>query len=335
MVRSVASAMQRIVYAALLAALCLPSLGGCAWWSDKQNLLALRPTPGRPAGLPADEQLFRPGDERWLAPVATAAGTTAGGPQQLALWWLPHAQADAPTLLYLHGTFRNLYQNLSKINALREAGFSVLAVDYRGWGDSSALVPDEASITADAALAWAELQRRQPLAARRVIFGHSMGGAVAVRLASGLQGKGSANQAGADYAALVLESTFTRMPDVASAAGFWGRVAGSVTTLQFDSLSRIARINAPVLMLHGTADRTVPVELGRQLRDAAPPQLTAQLRWVEVPGGSHSRLHEDAPAVYFEALQTLQAQLLQNAATEPDLDTRRAVPRTPPRERSP
>jgi pimeloyl-ACP methyl ester carboxylesterase len=90
------------------------------------------------------------------------------------------------------------------------------------------------------------------------------------------------------------------MPDVAAEAGFWGRVAASVTTLEFDSLSRIGTIRAPLLMLHGTADKTVPVALGRRLRDAAPPGVT----WVEVPGGSHSRLHEEAAALYQATMHT-------------------------------
>lgn len=277
-------------------------LGGCAWLDVQQRQLALRPSPGRPAGFEpgtaAEQARFRPGDERWTVQVpAMPAGevsATAPRTEALALWWLPHPDPAAPTLLYLHGTFRSLYRNLPKIDALRELGFAVLAVDYRGWGDSAAIVPSEASITADAAVAWAELQRRQPLPQRRVIFGHSMGGAVAVTLASGLRG-------GRDYAALVLESTFTRLPDVAAAAGFWGRVAGSLTTLEFDSLSRIARIDAPLLMLHGSADTTVPVELGRRLRDAAPPGV----RWVEVPGGTHSRLHSEAPDAYRRAFTEL------------------------------
>lgn len=281
------------------ALLCAALLSGCAWLDLQQRQAALRPTPGRPAGFEpgsaAEQARFRPGDQRWTVqvPAAEAAGD-ASKTETLALWWLPHAKADAPTLLYLHGTFRNLYQNLSKIDALRDAGFAVLAVDYRGWGDSTAIVPSEASINADAAVAWAELQRRQPLPQRRVIFGHSMGGAVAVRLASQLHG-------GRDYAALVLESTFTRMPDVAAEAGFWGRVLATLTTLQFDSLSRIARIDAPLLMLHGTADKTVPINLGRRLRDAAPPDV----RWVEIAGGSHSRLHTEAPERYRQVFQEL------------------------------
>lgn len=280
----------------------LMSLGGCAWLDVQQRQAALRPSPGRPAGFEpgsaAFQAHFRPGDERWTVQVPAAdVAADAAGPartEALALWWLPQPDPAAPTLLYLHGTFRNLYRNLPKIDALRALGFAVLAVDYRGWGDSAAIVPSEATINADAAVAWAELQRRQPVPQRRVIFGHSMGGAVAVTLASGLHG-------GRDYAALVLESTFTRMPDVAAAAGFWGRVAGSLTTLEFDSLSRIGRIDAPLLMLHGSADTTVPVELGRRLRDAAAPGV----RWVEVPGGSHSRLHSEAPEAYRRAFAEL------------------------------
>ena len=265
-------------------------LGGCAWLSAKQSELALRPTPGRPAAFAVDTAGLRPGDLRFAVPVAQGSGTK----QQLALWWLPHADPQAPTLLYLHGTFRNLYQNLSKIEALREAGFAIVAVDYRGWGDSTAIVPTEATIDADVQQAWAELQRRQPLPGRRVIFGHSMGGAVAVTLASGLRG-------GVDYGALVLESTFTRMPDVAAEAGFWGRVAAGLTTLQFNSLAKIGRVDAPILMLHGDADRTVPIALGRRLRDAARPGV----RWVEVPGGTHSQLHAQAPELYRRAFDNL------------------------------
>jgi uncharacterized protein len=274
------------------------ALTGCAWLDEKQNLLALRPTPGRPAAFSVDGTGLLPGDQRYTVPVPALLASPGGTPEQLAIWWLPHANPQAPALLYLHGTFRNLYQNLSKINALREAGFAVLAVDYRGWGDSTPITPTEASINADALRAWGQLQLRQPNAARRVIFGHSMGGAVAVTLASGLRG-------GQDYGALALESTFTRLPDVAASAGFWGRVVSTFISLDFNSAAKIDRIDAPILMLHGSADTTVPVALGRALRDAAPPGV----RWVEVPGGTHSALHTQAAAVYQQAFAELIQQL--------------------------
>lgn len=282
-------------------------LAGCAWLSAKQSQLALRPSPGRPANVAPDSQLFGPADERWLVPVAPTRMPRVpmpSQPDQLALWWIPSPEPGAPTLLYLHGTFRSLYRNLPKIQALRDAGFSVLAVDYRGWGDSTVIVPDEETIAADARTAWAELRRRQPVPGRRVIFGHSMGGAVAVRLASSLRWQH-------DYGALVVESSFTRMSEVAGEAGFWGRVAAWLTTLEFNAVARMRRVDAPVLLLHGTADRTVPITLGRRLRDEA---LRAQpepgrVRWVELPGGTHSQLHTEFKDVYTATFRDLAQRL--------------------------
>ena len=282
-----------LVFAPVLA------LQACATLEAKQSQLALRPTPGRPAGLPDDTVLFRPGDQRRLVAVASA---DPAAPELLALWWLPHPDPQAPTLLYLHGTLRNLYRNLPKIDALRDAGFAVVAVDYRGWGESTPITPSEQTINTDVEVAWSELVRRQPDAGRRVIFGHSMGGAAAVTLASRLRHR-------VDYGALVLESTFTRLPDVAAAAGFWGRIGATLTTLEFDSLAKIGRVDAPVLMLHGSADMTVPVELGRRLRDAAP----AGVRWVEVPGGTHSQLHREAPELYRQTMKSLMNELTRAA----------------------
>ncbi|MCU0967325.1 MAG: lysophospholipase [Rubrivivax sp.] len=281
---------RRAALAALLGAAATST--GCAWLVEQQNRAALRPTTKRPAHLPDDDLLFRPGDVRERVPVPAGPHGPPGAQHELSLWWLPHEDSSAPALLYLHGTFRNLWGNWPKIDAQRRAGFSVLAVDYRGWGESTPIVPDEESIAADTRRAWDELRARQPDPARRWIFGHSMGGAAAVRLAAGLRG-------GVDYAGLILESTFTRMPDIAAAVGFWGRVAAQVTTLEFDSLSRIGRIDAPILMMHGTADDTVPIALGRRLRDAAPPGV----RWVEFEGGNHSWLHRDFPERYAQTLR--------------------------------
>lgn len=284
------------------------SLSGCAWLDAKQRQLALRPTPSQPAVVAAAESNFRAADERFLLKIVSTTPHIDKAPpeQTLAVWWLPQADPQAPVLLYLHGTFRNLYQNLPKINALRQAGFAVLAVDYRGWGDSSRIVPSEASINADVLVAWQELKKRAPNPGRRVIYGHSMGGAVAATLASQLRSE-------QDYGALILESTFTRLSDVAAEAGFWGSLAASLTTLEFDSLSKINRVDAPIWMLHGTADKTVPVQLGRRLRDAAPPQV----RWLEFAGGSHSRLFSDAPELYQETMRGLTQSLSQPSPMVP------------------
>ena len=270
------------------------SLNGCVWLDLKERQLVLRPTPGKPA----DFQGLRPGDEIYALPVAVDATSTPQAPQQVQIWWLPHTNPQAPTLLYLHGTFRNLYQNVQKIDALREAGFSVLAVDYRGWGDSTPLLPSEASIYADANAAWAELVKRQSNPNRRVIYGHSMGGGVAVELAH-------TKRVGFEYGALILESTFTRWPDVGAANGALGTVLSWFSSQRFASIDKIRSVDAPILMLHGTADKTIPIELGRRLFAAAP--KGTQL--VEIEGGSHSNIQREGRAEYQQAMRVLISKL--------------------------
>ena len=232
---------------AALASLC--GLAACTSLDERTRLAIYRPTQAVPSSFAG----LLPGDQRWFV-TWDAAGAPA---QRVQLWWLPHADPAAPTLLYLHGTFRNLYHNHPKMQALRRAGFSVLAVEYRGWGDSSRAVPTETSIHADADIGWAELLRRQPDPRKRVIFGHSMGGAVAVHLAS-------RQAARASYAGLILESTFTQLPDVAAQTTI--RLIRPLAVLSgehMNSLARIGQVRVPLLMLHGDADRTVPIELGR------------------------------------------------------------------------
>ena len=258
------------------------SLSGCAWVDSKQRQLVYRPT----LGQPADFAGLRPGDQSFLAELPKAGVTM---PDRLQLWWMPNNDMQAPTLLYLHGTFRNLYQNLRKVEALREAGFSVVAVEYRGWGDSTPILPSEETIYIDANVAWAELVRRQPDPLKRVVFGHSMGSGVAVELASRMH-------IGADYGGLIVEAGFTRLPDIAKAAGVMGTIASWFSTQEFNSLEKIGKVDAPILMMHGTADRTVPIALGRLLFDAAPKNKAS--RWVEFPGGSHAGLDRESPELY-------------------------------------
>ena len=264
---------------------------GCGSFDTRARQLMYRPTAARPATLPT----MRSGDEQTLVDVAARDGTS----EHIALWWLPNADPAAPTLLYLHGTFRNLYRNHPKMEALRDAGFAVLAVDYRGFGDSTPIVPSEETILADADVAWAELVRRQPDPCKRVIYGHSLGGAVAIDLAS-------RKHVRVDYAALAVESTFSSLVDLAgSAVGPLGPLTVWLSSERFDSLATIGKVDAPILMLHGDRDDTVPIALGRKLRDAAPPGV----RWIEIPSGTHSRLHENAPAAYRAVFESLIASL--------------------------
>ena len=281
--------------------LSLLATSGCAWLDARQRQIIYRPT----TGMPADFKGLRAGDERYFLPVpqatppAAPAMSDADRPQRIEVWWLPHADPQAPTLLYLHGTFRNLFENIHKINALRAAGFAVLAVDYRGWGLSTPITPSERSIVQDADLAWAELKRRAPIAHQRVIYGHSMGSGVAVDLASRLQGR-------VDYGGLILESAFTSFTEVASEASFLARVLVSLNDERFASIDKIGRVNAPLLMLHGDLDNTIPLVLGKRLFDAAHPPK----QWVVIEGGHHSDLQEVGEVAYQAALARFKAQWL-------------------------
>lgn len=288
MARSVKAGLRLLAAASL--SLVLLATSGCAWLDTRQRELIYRPTPAQLSSV-ADMQA---GDSRYLVKVPGGNGT-----EHLAFWWLPNSQPNAPTLLYLHGTFRNLYGNQRKIESLRSAGFSVLAVDYRGWGESSRLIPSEQSILQDAGLAWQEFVQHQPDPAKRLIYGHSMGSGVAVDLASRLNSPG-------DYGGLVLESAFTSFTEVAHEAGWLARVLNWFNRERFDSKSKISRIHAPLLMLHGKQDDTIPIVLGERLFAAA----NAPKRWVAIDGAAHSDLDLVAPALYQSRLRDFAAAYL-------------------------
>lgn len=267
-----------VVFWRLCLVLALLATSGCAWLDMRQRQIIYRPTPHQSS----EQSSLQAGDQHYLLSVP---GTAV--PQQIALWWLPHPDTQAPTLLYLHGTFRNLYGNIRKIEALRTAGFSVLALDYRGWGESSPMTPSEQSIRQDTQVAWLELAKHQPNPAKRVIYGHSMGSGVAVDLASRLSYP-------SDYQGLVLESAFTSFGDVAREAGWVTRVLSLLNQERFSSIDKIGKVHAPVLMLHGELDDTIPIQLGERLFAAA----NHPKRWLAMKDASHSDLDLVNPSLY-------------------------------------
>jgi pimeloyl-ACP methyl ester carboxylesterase len=198
------------------------------------------------------------------------------GSDTVRFWYLAAAQPDAPTVLYLHGARRNLYDNAGRIIRLNALGLNVLAMDYRGFGRSTRILPNEQSAIEDAQLAFAELQRRQPDASRRLLYGYSLGGAVAIALAQQVDG----------MAAVVVEATFTSIADVVRERR-WVPFVGFVVTQKFDSLERIAQVNEPLLFLHGTSDRVVPHTMSDRLYEAARGVPVDLKRVVKIEGASH------------------------------------------------
>lgn len=259
--------------------------GGCSWIDTRQRAAVYRPD----RRVPANFRGLAAGDESYQ--LQSGTGKDRG---TVMFWWMPNSDPAAPGLLYLHGTFRNLYHNHPKMEAIRQAGFSVLGVEYRGWGDSSPILPSERTIYEDAELGWSELCRLAPRPHQRAIFGHSLGGGAASYVAERVSMREPV-----EASLLIFESSFTRLVDVARAASVWGYPLAWFATQQFDSLARLPRIRMPVLVMHGSSDRTVPIELGRALYAAA----SEPKEFVEFAQGSHSELHSENPALYQATLK--------------------------------
>ncbi|WP_343350728.1 alpha/beta hydrolase [Pseudomonas sediminis] len=265
---------------------------GCAKLEQTERELVFRIEPGTArwfSGLPAGVE-----DVQLQSPDLTAD-------ESLHAWWWPAPRKDAPTLLYLHGSRWNLTGQLFRIEQLHAMGFSVLAVDYRGFGESRGALPSERSVYQDALIAWQHLVRLQPEANKRFIYGHSLGGAVAVNLAHELASEEEAAQA----AGLIVESSFTNLGDVAAAVTNTSLPVRWLLSQEFDSLSKIGDVGIPVLIAHGRDDRYVPSRFSQALFDAAsePKQL------LLIDGANHNNSLRMAGNSYRQALRALGLEL--------------------------
>lgn len=273
-----------IVLASLLVLLPI----GCAKLEQTERELVFRIEPGTArwfSGLPAGVE-----DVQLQSPALAAD-------ESLHAWWWPAPRKDAPALLYLHGSRWNLTGQLFRIEQLHAMGFSVLAVDYRGFGQSRGPLPSERSVYQDALIAWEHLVRLQPEASKRFIYGHSLGGAVAVNLAHELADDKQSPQA----AGLIVESSFTNLGDVATAVSNTSLPVRWLLSQEFDSLSKIGAVGVPVLIAHGRDDRYVPSRFSEALFDAAnePKQL------LLIDGANHNNGLRMAGNSYRQALQAL------------------------------
>lgn len=203
-------------------------------------------------------------------PIPSGSGAEQG---ELYTWWIPAEQADAPTLLYLHGNRRNISHLIDHTRHLHDAGYNLLIPDYRGYGKSTGGAPSEAKMYEDAEAAWSYLlQQRHPDPRRTFIYGHSMGGAVAIDLALRHP----------EAAGLIVEGTFTSMRVMAQAEYPWLPV-DMLLNQRFDALGKVGRLKLPVLFIHGTWDARTPYQMSQQLFQLAPQPKTLKL----IEGGEH------------------------------------------------
>jgi hypothetical protein len=269
------------------------------------------------------EWIFQPSDRSWGNSALMTEGmqdvwidfqsSITGEPARLHGLWLGGAPetTETPVLLYLHGARYNVAGSAPRIQRMHELGFSVLAIDYRGFGKSSKGLPSEASAREDARAAWTWLAARHPRQ-HRYIFGHSLGGAIGIDLAATV----------GDESGTIVESTFTSIADVASSFKWGWLPFGPFITQRFEAIRTVKDIGAPLLVVHGTADSLINPTLGRKLYEAA----TVPKMFVLVEGGSHHNTNSVGAAQYRAALSQLFRMKPEGSSTLADSRPQPAVP---------
>ncbi len=203
-------------------------------------------------------------------------------------WWVPQASgAKAPVLLWFHGNAGNISHRLENIKLLHDlVGVQVFIFDYREYGRSQGRISREGTFK-DAAAAYRYVAETRGLPASEIIlFGRSLGTALATDLAVRLPCR-----------ALILESAFTNSSDMAKLfAPFMFDWRPSVP---YDNLGKIDNLKVPVLIVHGDEDEIIPVEMGRRLYAAAhePKELYI------IPGAHHNDTYLVGGKEYFEKLR--------------------------------
>ena len=195
---------------------------------------------------------------------------------ELDAWWVPAepSKNTAPTVLYFHGNYRNISNNLEHTLRLHQLGYNVLLADYRGYGKSGGGKPSEVKVYEDAEAVWQYLIKwRGEEPGRAFIYGHSLGGAIAINLAVHHP----------EAAGLITESTFTSMTAMGE-KDYGFLPVGWLLNQRFESLQKMPQLKLPVLLIHGTWDKKVPVEMARQLYAAAPEPRKLLL----IEGGEHN-----------------------------------------------
>jgi dipeptidyl aminopeptidase/acylaminoacyl peptidase len=217
----------------------------------------------------------------------SADGTTLHG------WFLPAVREGAgrpglaPTVLHVHGNAGNITSHIGFTDYLPSSGFNLMVFDYRGYGQSHGRATRRDDLIADTAAALAALRGRPDVDPDRIaLYAQSLGGAIGLNVMADHP----------EIRAAVVESPFASWRDIAADALGGGPIARGIARLAIPDWRRpdaaIAAIDRPVLIVHGDADRIVPVEHGRRLAAAGP---TAEL--IELPDGGHNTLRHTHPEI--------------------------------------
>jgi len=210
-------------------------------------------------------------------------------------WWCRPSHAEGVTadmvVLWFHGNAGNLSHRADLMLTLAKTPVQVFIVDYRGYGRSKGH-PSEQGLYRDGEAAWSYLtDERRVAPGRIVLFGDSLGAAVAVDLAARVRAAG-----------LIVQSGFTSVPDMA--ARHFPFMPSFLIRTRMDSLAKIVDVGEPKLFIHSPDDEIVPYKLGRRLYEAAPEPK----RFVEIPGATHNDTDVVGGHRYFDAIRNFVAQ---------------------------
>lgn len=233
-----------------------------------QNRLIFHPSPA----IEATPDFF--GMQYEDVRLRTSDGETIAG------WHIP-AEAPLATLLFLHGNAGNISHRLHSLAALRRAGFTLLIIDYRGYGQSSGS-PSEEGIHLDAAAAWEHLTQDRGLRpAGIVLYGESIGSVPAFELARRLERKGEEPPA-----AVVVDGALTSALEVGRRT-FPFLPVRWILRSRLDNLAAVREVSVPTLFIHAREDEIIPLDMGRRLYEASAAPLK---EFHEVPMAYHNTL---------------------------------------------
>lgn len=230
--------------------------------------------------------LFHPSPQLASTPAAIGLDferveiTTADG-ETLVAWYVPadgSANADG-VILYCHGNAGNIGGYVPKLPAMRQLGHALLIFDYRGYGESSGR-PTVAGTRLDIEAVWDHLVNERGYApAQIVLWGRSLGGAIAIDQAA------RASEAGTPPRALIVESSFTSTLDIGAELYPWLPVRWFERKLDYPSRALIGKVAAPILIAHSPDDDLIPESHGHALLEAARSGAARETAFVQLDGG--------------------------------------------------
>lgn len=216
-------------------------------------------------------------------------------------WWIEGKKEDSPVILYLHGNNSNLGDLPKKAKIFYDLGLSILLIDYRGYGKSSSIFPSEKTVYEDAEVALQYLLQDLKISEQNIfVYGHSLGSAIAIELADRYSKIGG----------VIVESSLLSIEEMIDYyVPYQIFPKDLILTQYFDSISKVKHLKVPILFLHGSSDKVVPVYMSQQLFLASPGKKYLLI----IPTAGHDNIAEIGGKKY----QTTVFNFIQSFAENP------------------